>query len=77
MLSNAILIIRISGICLGFQAAVIEFARNKLNKKNAHSMESAETRDTLLPEEAVVSKPSHIFYTHSRTQYLLSGVTFV
>ena len=44
-----------SGICLGFQAAVIEFARNQLEKRSAHSMEADVA---LQPEDAVVS-PTH------------------
>lgn len=36
------------GICLGMQAAVIEFARNVLNLKDAHSSEFAETENAVI-----------------------------
>ncbi|KAB0800501.1 hypothetical protein PPYR_06241 [Photinus pyralis] len=43
------------GICLGFQAAVIEFARNVLNLREAHSTECVP--DTLHP--LIIDMPEH------------------
>ena len=43
------------GICLGLQCAVIEFARNVLNKQNAHTTEI--DPDTLHP--VVIDMPEH------------------
>lgn len=46
------------GICLGFQLAAIEYARNVLNIKNAHSAEFAEDVDGPITA-VVVNMPDH------------------
>ena len=43
------------GICLGLQCAVIEFARNVLNKQNAHTTEI----DPDTPHPVVIDMPEH------------------
>ena len=43
------------GICLGLQCAVIEFARNVLNKQNANSTEI----DPDTPHPIVIDMPEH------------------
>ena len=43
------------GICLGLQCAVIEFARNVLNKHNAHTTEI----DPNTPHPVVIDMPEH------------------
>ena len=43
------------GICLGLQCAVIEFARNVLNKHNAHTTEI----DPDTPHPVVIDMPEH------------------
>jgi CTP synthase len=49
--------LEISGICLGFQCAVIDFARNKLGIPEANS---TEFRKDLKPEhQLVIDMPEH------------------
>jgi CTP synthase len=43
------------GICLGFQTAVIEFARNVLNLKDANSAECSDT----VEHAVIIDMPEH------------------